>query len=170
MTGLVVAFADEAACVGAATRLRDSGTARFEAYTPYPIAALDEIMPRPRVALPVTVFAGGLLGLALGFGMQWYAAAVSYPINIGGRPNASWPAFIPIAVEIAILCAVLAGFIGFFVAARLPKPYQPVAAIAGFERASQDRFFLLIEDTGDAAAIGALLEEFAPCRVASWPR
>ncbi|HEX4112914.1 MAG TPA: DUF3341 domain-containing protein [Stellaceae bacterium] len=170
MSAIVAVFADEAACVKAATRLRDDGLRRVEAYTPYPVEALDAVLSRPRMALPLIVFAGGMIGLALGFGMQWYADTIGYPLNIGGRPFASWPAFIPIAFEIAVLGAVLSGFIGFLVLARLPKPYQPVAAIDGFERASQDRFFLVIEnDPADPAAIRSMLEEFAPCSVTPWP-
>jgi hypothetical protein len=171
MSGIAAAFADETTFLGAVARLRAAGIVRLEAYTPYPVAALDEALPRPMRALPIAVFVGGCLGLAFGFGMQWYAAAVSYPLNIGGRPPASWPAFIPIAFEMAVLGAVLAGFCGFFVLARLPRPYQPISALAGFERASQDRFFLLVDAENaqfDDDRVRTLLEEFAPCSIERW--
>jgi hypothetical protein len=172
MSGIAAEFAAETALVGAATRLREAGVTRLEAYTPYPVAQLDELLPRPRNPLPVLVFAAGMLGLAAGFVLQWYGAAVSYPLNIGGRPPATWPAFIPIAFEIAVLCAVAAGFIGFFAIAGLPKPYQPIAALPGFDRASQDRFFLIIDAADprfDAADIERVIKEFAPCSVVAWP-
>jgi hypothetical protein len=172
VSALVAEFASEAGLVAAALRLREDGLTGLEAYTPYPVDALDALMPRPRRALPVLVFAAGMLGLAGGFFMQWYGAAVSYPINIGGRPDASWPAFIPIAFEIAVLCAVTAGFVGFFALARLPKPYQPIQALPGFERASQDRFFLSVDAADprfDAARITSAVEEFAPCSIVPWP-
>lgn len=172
MSALVAEFASEAGLVAAAGRLREDGLTRLEAYTPYPVEALDVILPRPRRALPALVFAAGMLGLAGGFFMQWYGAAVSFPINIGGRPDGSWPAFIPIAFEIAVLCAVTAGFVGFFALARLPKPYQPIQAVPGFERASQDRFFLTIDATDprfDAARVTRAVEEFAPCSIVPWP-
>jgi len=170
MSGLAAEFAAEAAFVGAAGRLREVGVRRIEAYTPYPVEALDELLPLPFNFLPVLVFAAGVLGLAGGFLLQWYGAAVSYPLDIGGRPPASWPAFIPIAFEIAVLCAVLAGFVGFFAAARLPKPYQPIAALPNFDRASQDRFLLVVDEADPRFAeadVAAVLREF-PCRVVQW--
>jgi hypothetical protein len=170
MSGIAAEFAAESALVEAAARLRAAGLRRIEPYTPYPVEALDALLPRPRNLLPVLVFAAGMLGLAGGFLLQWYGAAVSYPLNIGGRPPASWPAFIPIAFEIAVLCAVVAGFVGFFVFAGLPAPYQPIAALPGFERASQDRFFLVVDEADPrfaAAEIEAIFREF-PCRIVPW--
>lgn len=171
MSGIVAEFSKETIVTEAAVRLRQAGFERLEAYTPYPVERLDAAIPRPMRTLPTLVFVGGCLGLVIGFDMQWYGAAVSYPINVGGRPLASWPAFIPIAFEIAVLCAVLSGFFGFFALARLPRPYQPIAEVAGFERATQDRFFLFIDESDthfDAARIWALLEEFEPCSVVHW--
>lgn len=171
MSGIAAEFVAEAALVRAASRLRRAGLRRLEAYTPYPVEALDELLPRPRPLLPALVFAAGMLGLAGGFLLQWYGAAVSYPLNIGGRPPASWPAFIPIAFEIAVLCAVTAGFVGFFALAGLPAPYQPIAALPGFARASQDRFFLVVDDTDPrfaAADVERLLRDSEPCRVVLW--
>lgn len=173
MSGVAAEFAAEDALLQAASRLRDAGVSRIEAYTPYPVEALDALLPRPLNVLPVLVFAAGMLGLAGGFLLQWYGAAVSYPLNIGGRPPASWPAFIPIAFEIAVLCAVTAGFVGFFALAGLPAPYQPIAALPGFARASQDRFFLVVDDADPrfaAADVERLLRELDPCRVVQWRR
>lgn len=172
MSALVAEFSSEAGLVAAALRLREDGVTGLEAYTPYPVEALDALLPRPRWPLPVLIFAAGMLGLAGGFCMQWYGAAVSYPINIGGRPDASWPAFIPIAFEIAVLCAVSTGFVAFFALARLPKPYQPIQAIPGFGRATQDRFFLTIDAADphfDAVRVTRAVEEFAPCSIVPWP-
>jgi hypothetical protein len=170
MSGLAAEFTTEAPLVSAAGWLHKAGLRKVEAYTPYPVAALDELLPRPVNFLPVLVFAAGILGLAGGFLLQWFGAAVSYPLDIGGRSPASWPAFIPIAFEIAVLCAVSAGFFGFFAAARLPKPYQPIAALPDFERASQDRFFLVVDKADPrfaAADVARILGEF-PCRVVQW--
>ena len=170
MSGLAAEFAAETPLVSAAERLREAGVRQLEAYTPYPVEKLDEILPRPSNFLPVLVFAAGILGLIGGFLLQWIGAAVAYPLDIGGRPPASWPSFIPIAFEIAVLCAVTAGFVGFFAAARLPQPYQPIAALPDFDRASQDRFFLVIDDADPRFAeadVAAILRGF-PCRVVQW--
>lgn len=171
MSGLAAEFAAEGALVQAATRLHEAGLRQIEAYTPYPVETLDKLLPRPPQVLPVLVFAAGVLGLAGGFLLQWYGAAVSYPLDIGGRPPASWPAFIPIAFEIAVLCAVSAGFVGFFAMARLPAPYPPIAALPDFERASQDRFFIVVDDADPrfaTADVERLFRELSPCRVVQW--
>jgi hypothetical protein len=171
MSGFAAEFDNEAALVAAAMRLREDGIRKIEAYTPYPVAALDGLLPRPFQLLPPLVFAAGLLGLAGGFLLQWYGAAVSYPLDIGGRPPASWPAFIPIAFEIAMLCATVAAFGGFLAMARLPQPYQPISALPGFERATQDRFFLVVdgEDSRfEPRRAARLLKECDPCSVVPW--
>jgi len=172
MNFLVATFAEERSFVDAVGRLREEGIERLETYTPYPVEALVHILRRPAGRLPLVVLLGGGLGLAFGLFLQWYASAVSFPINIGGRPWASWPAFLPIAFEIAVLGAVLAAFFGFCVLADLPRPHQPVAAIAGLERASRDRFVLIVEKgegRADSTHLHVVLQEFAPCSIASWP-
>src|SRR5437868_1055242 len=77
--------------------------------------------------------------------MQVYVIAISYPLNIGGRPIHSWPAFIPITFELTVLAAALTAFIAVFVVSGLPRLHHPLFGLPQFERASQDRFFLCIE-------------------------
>jgi hypothetical protein len=69
---------------------------------------------------------------------------VGYPIDAGGRPDASWPAFMPAAIEVAILFAAVAGFVAFLAGAGLPALYHPVFEVAWFEEASRDGFLLLL--------------------------
>lgn len=140
-SGVIAAFESEEALVAAARRLHSQGIA-LETYTPYPVAAIDEILRAPPSRLPVIIFAAGMLGAAGGFLLQYWGMAVALPLNIGGRPLNSWPAFIPSTFEIAILVAFLAGFAAYIAATRLTALWDPIFAAPGFERASQDRFLL----------------------------
>ena len=85
----------------------------------------------------------GAAGASGGFFMQWFAAR-DYPLNVGGRPLNSWPAFIPITFELTVLTAALAGVIAFFWLAGFPRLHHPVFSDPRFKRASQDRFFICI--------------------------
>ena len=90
-------------------------------------------------------FHGGLTGALVGFGLQLWISSSAYPLNIGGRPYNSWPAFIPVTFELTILLAAFAAVVGMFSLNKLPEPYHPVFNVPSFERATQDRCFLLIE-------------------------
>jgi hypothetical protein len=97
--------------------------------------------------------------------MEWYAATISYPLNIGGRPLNSWPAFIPIIFELTVLSGAIAGMVSMLALNRLPEPHHPVFNVAEFERASSDRFFLCIEAVDpifDLSRTKSFLEELKP--------
>ena len=145
LLGVAAEFATAAALVAAARHIRNAGFRRIEAYSPFPIDALDDLIAGKQVALPLIIFCCGLGGLLAGFLMQYYLAAVDYPLNIGGRPLNSWPAFGPTTFEIAVLFAMVGAFIAWFVVNRLPRLGNPLAAVPGFDRATSDRFFLCIE-------------------------
>ena len=81
---------------------------------------------------------------AFAYGLQWYSAVVNYPLDVGGRPLNSWPVFMLVPFEVGVLAAVIAGLIAFLANCGLPALHHPVFDIVGFERASQDRFFLLV--------------------------
>ena len=80
---------------------------------------------------------------AFAFGLQWYSAVIAYPINSGGRPLNSWQVFWLVPFEVGVFAAALCGVIALFWSCGLPRLHHPLFEIPGFERATQDRFFLL---------------------------
>lgn len=129
---------------GAALQLRHAGYTRLEAYSPFAVEGLAEALGTTRNRLPLLVLLGGLLGGIGTLALQYYSAVIDYPIDVGGRPAASWPAFIPAALEMTILCAVLAGVFGMLLGNGLPRLYHPVFNVTCFAEASRDGFFLVI--------------------------
>jgi hypothetical protein len=143
--GLVAEFDDPTSLVAAARKCRDAGYRKMDAYSPFPIHELTEALGFRRTRLPLLVLVGGLTGTATALLMQWFSAVVHYPINVGGRPLASWPAFIPITFELTILFASFATVLGMLGMNGLPMPYHPIFNAPRFALASRDRFFLCIE-------------------------
>lgn len=142
--GLAAEFVQPDQLVKAARLLRAKGFRKMEAYTPYPIEELDEILYKFN-PLPAMVFAGGALGAATAWIMQYYIAAIDYPINVGGRPLYSWPSFIVITFELTILFAACTAFFGTLALCGFPRPNFPMFNLERFKSASRDRFFLCVE-------------------------
>jgi hypothetical protein len=118
--------------------------------------------------VPPIVLVGGLVGAFSGFLIQTIGSAYDYPLNVGGRPLYSWPAFIPITFESGILIAAFAAVIALIVLNGLPRPYHPVFNAPNFERVSEDRFFLCIEAKDpkfESASTRAFLESLGPQQV-----
>ncbi len=171
--GLMAEFAEPEAVVEAARRAREEGYRRVEAYSPVPVEGLAEALGRRRSLVPRIVLLGGITGGLGGYFMQWYALAVDYPLNVGGRPFHSWPAFIPITFELTVLAAALSAIVGMLVLNRLPEPYHPVFNVPEFARASTDRFFLCIEARDprfDPLATRRFLESLRPVSLKEVPR
>src|SRR5512141_65127 len=110
--GLLAEFDSATALATAAARVRDEGYTHTDAFTPYPVEGLSEAIGFHDRKLPLIVLCSGIVGGLSGFGLQYWVAAIAYPLNIGGRPYMSWPAFIPITFEMTILFAALSAVIG----------------------------------------------------------
>ncbi len=142
--GVIAEFAGAPALVEAAKRTRAEGYVVVEAYTPYPIEELNEALAHGPSRVPLLVLLGGIAGGLGGFFLQYWTAAVDYPLNIGGRPTNSWVAFIPITFECTILLAGIMAVLGMLALNGLPMPYHPVFSVERFQLASRDRYFLMI--------------------------
>jgi hypothetical protein len=143
--GLIGTFASPDAVMNAARQLHSLGFREVEAYTPYPVEGLDEVLrPGRRTWLPLAVCAGGVFGAVWGYFIQYWDEVLNFPINVGGRPHNSWPAFVVSTFEFTVLCAVAAGFFALLAACRLPRLYHPLFAAPEFDRASMDRFLLCV--------------------------
>ncbi|MFO1498548.1 MAG: DUF3341 domain-containing protein [Verrucomicrobiota bacterium] len=171
--GLLAEFEQQDQLLNAARRAHAAGYRRMDAYSPFHIPGLVQALglKRSRVARPF--LAGGIGGALGGYGLLWYAMAVDWPMNVGGRPLHSWPLFIPITFEMAILASALAGFVATLVGSRFPMLYHPVFNVSQFSRASRDGFFLCIEASDprfDEASTWHFLELLHPSSVAKVPK
>jgi hypothetical protein len=145
--GVMAEYESGQALVDAARATMAQGFTRVEAYTPVPIEELNDIIHKKRTILPKLVLAGGLTGMGTGFALQYWASVLEYPMNVGGRPMASWTAFIVPSYELTILFSALTAAIGMALLSGLPRPYHPVFNVERFSMASSDKFFLVIEST-----------------------
>jgi len=143
--GLLAEYDSPEQLVEAARKTREAGYLQIDALTPYAVKELDDVLRLPRTRIPMLFLIGGIVGCLTGFLMQVYACVYSYPINVGGRPLYSWPAFIPITFELTILFSGLTGAIGMLVLNGFPTPYHPVFNSPRFSLGDSTRFYLLIQ-------------------------
>jgi hypothetical protein len=145
--GLLAEFVEPDELVAATARIYAEGYRHLEAYSPMPVEGLPEAVGFPRSRMPLVVLIGGIVGLLVGYGMQYYLMAIAYPLNIGGRPLNSWPSYVPVTFELTVLIAALAAVLGMLAMNGLPRPHHPLFAVPQFDRATQDRFFVCIRRT-----------------------
>jgi hypothetical protein len=145
--GVMAEFNNPTSLVNAAREARALGYRKMEAYSPFPVEALNEVLHIPKSKLPLIVLIGGIIGGLTGYLLQYYVTVIYFPINIGGRPLHSWPMYIVITFELTILFAAISAVFGLLALCGLPMPYHPVFNVPRFASASRSRFFLCIEAT-----------------------
>jgi Alternative complex III, ActD subunit len=143
--GLMAEFDNVDSLTEAAKRTYAEGYRKMDAYSPFPIEPVWEAMHVHDRPVSFFVLCGGIVGMISGFGLCYWVSTTAYPLNIGGRPLNSWPAFIPVTFELTILIASFCAVISMLALNGLPMPYHPVFNVPSFSRASQDKFFLAIE-------------------------
>lgn len=170
--GLAASFREAEDLLHAVRAVREAGIRRFESYVPFPVEGLTEAMGHPPSRVPLITLLCAAAGGFGAFGMMWFANVIHYPLNVGGKPLNSWPAFVPITFELSVLGAALGAVVGMLALSRLPQPYHPLFDVAAFRRASRDRFFLCIESTDpafDRAECRRLLEAQRPLAITEVP-
>jgi hypothetical protein len=143
--GVMAEFETPKALVEAARAARRQGYRKMDAYSPFPIEELNDVLHLHKNKLSLIVLMCGILGAIGGYLLQYYVTVVYFPINIAGRPLHSWPSYIVITFETTILFAALSTVLGLLALCGLPMPYHPVFNVPRFALASENRFFLCIE-------------------------
>ena len=147
LEGFLAEFAEPEQLLHAIESTREAGYTRYDAFSPYPLHEFSHAMGITGSKLPWIVLAGGAFGALTGWALQYWTSVTAYPMNIGGRPFNSWPAFIIVIFEMTILFAAFTAVLGMFALNGMPKPYHPLFNVERFTGASKDRYFLFIETT-----------------------
>ena len=145
--GFLAEFDNPEALKTAIRRAREEGFRNMDAHTPFPVEGLAEELGVHHSRVPMIVFTFGLIGALTGAVLQYYSAVIDYPLNIGGRPLNSWPAFVIVSFELTILFGGVSAVLGMLALNGLPKPHHPLFNVPQFDRATRDRFFFGIEAT-----------------------
>src|SRR3989454_11415120 len=140
--GVRARFDPPSRLVAAARETYAAGYRQINGYSPFPIEELTEAIGFKRTTLPLIVLAGGIIGALGGFFMQYWMEVIDYPINVGGKPFNSWPAFVPITFECTVLVASFAAVLGMLALNKLPQPYHLVFYAAKITLAYTDKVFL----------------------------
>ena len=170
---IVAEFGNPDALVHAARGARDQGFKPADALTPCPVAEIDEALGLKTSPIRWPMLVAAIAVAALAYGLEFWSAVYAYPINSGGRPLNSWPVFLLVPFEVGVLAAAIAGFVALLVLCGLPRLHHPVFEWDWIERASDDRYFLLIEaprESGETQRLRSLLLEAHALRLEEHPR
>jgi hypothetical protein len=166
--GLVAEFLEPRSLLMAASDAREAGHRRMDAYTPYPVEGLAENLGMQSTAVPRITLLCGIAGGVIAYGMQYYSAVIDYPLNVGGRPLHSWPAFVPILFELTILGAALGAVFSMIFLNGLPRLHHPIFETPFFTARNASRFYLCIEAHDplfDEAKTRVLLQRQSPAAI-----
>jgi Protein of unknown function (DUF3341) len=170
--GLLAEFDTPTELVHAAEAAYAAGYRKFDAYSPFPIEEASEAVGFHKSRVPLIVLLGGILGGSSGYGLQYWINCISYPLNIGGKPYQSWPAFIVPTFELTILFAGLCGVFGMFALNGLPMPHHPLFNVDRFSLVTRDKFFLCVEAADpkfDLDGTQRFMESLRPTSIAEVP-
>jgi hypothetical protein len=165
-------FETPAELLQATRRAYAAGYRRMDAYTPFPVEDMPEALGVHGDRVNLLTLVGGVMGALTAYLLQWWINTIAYPLNIGGKPYHSWPAFIIVTFEMTILFAGTAAVFGMLALNGLPLPHHPVFNVEGFESATRDRFFLCIEAVDprfDTSGTRLFLNSLNPLRVVEVP-
>lgn len=170
--GMMAEFDSPTSLVEAAHRTHAAGYRKIDAYSPFPVEGLAEATGFHKNSVPLITLIGGLVGGVSGYLLQYWVSTIAYPVNVGGKPYHSWPAFIVPTFETTILFAGLSAVFGMLALNGLPMPYHPVFNVPRFALATKDRFFLIVFSSDpkyDGAATRRFLEELGPRSISEVP-
>lgn len=159
--GLLAEFSTDRAMTHAAMKIRQAGFKRTDAFMPIPVHGVHEALGHKPTKMNLVMLIAGISGFFIGLGLQYWVSAVTYPHIVAGKPMFSWPSFIPVMFECTVLCSAVTGFIVLWTRNGLPRIHHPLFAIKAFERASTDKFFIVIKSDDpqyDAAKTRAFLD------------
>ena len=160
-------FATPDALVAATHKMRESGFQGMDTYSPYPLHGGSEALGLPPSKVPFIALGGALTGMITALAMQTWMNSVDYPLNVGGRPLISLPAWIPITFELSVLFAAFGIFFGLLGLSRLPQPYHPVFESEGFLSASTHGYWLSVPQLAgvDAQDVQSKLQSLGATQV-----
>lgn len=177
--GLLAEYDRPDPLIAAIKAVKADGYTKIDGYSPYAVAGIADALGFVKTEMATIMLCGGLVGATSAFLMQWWANAIDYPVNVGGRASyevfeflKSWPSFIPITFEGGILTCALSGVFGLVAICGLPRPHHPLFNADIFSRCSRDRFFLAVEAADpkfDLEGTKALLASLSPLSVVEVP-